>query len=601
MAYHKSSESVKKNVVSWTKNLAVKPTRRNMPMIETLSNYVRIPKKKDIIGRYHSLLDQAKDKTTRTILIADELIILWAKLNFPAVTKQTIMSKLRKLMEKQEKNRKRKMDSFKDETENLFDITKIEGEWLCQEDKKLYNLQIESKGKIGYTTNKSAPKSSIHPSKRVRTSSASHTSTNVASHHVTPNEEDETTSIDVESCTSDADSTMAEYSDNITQSKAVLHFSTSHASKLVIRNSLSTNKAAVVCASLADDGISVPTPSQSGVWRAVIRDGNNAKLKLKSIMKEENNFCLHFDGKKIGKHEYQVVCLKSPSREIKLGVLKCESGTAQDIFSSLENLLDEYDAWKNLKMIICDTTSVNTGRLNGVVVKLQNAMISKGFDKPQYIGCQHHILDRVLKHVLEFFNPTSSTKPTLNYKFVDDVVKHYENLQQSYKPEIEMEMVENPGWREDFKFLFELCRAFRFFKENGRFPLIKWHKLPSLHNARWNSRAIYAMIAYFLIPRWRVTLEISSSFIANAWQEAWFSNQRFKDGIYQRLFDAIFELECPGALKCLKTHWNLDKSVVDVPRTNIIAERGIKLMEELYQKCKKDKYLNNKFVAKNKF
>ncbi|CAK8670995.1 unnamed protein product [Clavelina lepadiformis] len=47
----------------------------------------------------------------------------------------------------------------------------------------------------------------------------------------------------------------------------------------------------------------------------------------------------------------------------------------------------------------------------------------------------------------EFFNPTSSTKPTPNYKFVDDVVKHYENLQQSYKPEIEMEMVENPGWR----------------------------------------------------------------------------------------------------------------------------------------------------------
>ena len=48
-------------------------------------------------------------------------------------------------------------------------------------------------------------------------------------------------------------------------------------------------------------------------------------------------------------------------------------------------------------MIICDTTAVNTGRLNGVVVKLQNAVISKGFDLPQYISYQHHILDRILK------------------------------------------------------------------------------------------------------------------------------------------------------------------------------------------------------------
>ena len=36
------------------------------------------------------------------------------------------------------------MESFKDEVENLFDITNIEGEWLCQEDKKVYNIQIES-------------------------------------------------------------------------------------------------------------------------------------------------------------------------------------------------------------------------------------------------------------------------------------------------------------------------------------------------------------------------------------------------------------------------------------------------------------------------
>ena len=65
------------------------------------------------------------------------------------------------------------------------------------------------------------------------------------------------------------------------------------------------------------------------------------------------------------------MCLKNEIREIKLGVLKCKSGSAQNIFNELEQLLNEFAAWSNIKMIISDTTSVNTGRLNGIVVKLQ--------------------------------------------------------------------------------------------------------------------------------------------------------------------------------------------------------------------------------------
>ena len=178
-----------------------------------------------------------------------------------------------------------------------------------------------------------------------------------------------------------------------------------------------------MCSSLAEDGISVPTPSQSGVWRAVIRSDEDAKRKIKSILQEEKHFCLHFDGKRIANHEYQVVILKSSPRELKLGIVKCESGSSQDIFNALQSLLNEFDAWKNFKMIVCDTIAVNTGRVNGIVQKLKTEMVTRGFDQPQYIGCQHHILDRIVKHVLDFFNPISSTKPTLKYEFVDEVIK----------------------------------------------------------------------------------------------------------------------------------------------------------------------------------
>ena len=96
-------------------------------------------------------------------------------------------------------------------------------------------------------------------------------------------------------------------------------------------------------------------------------------------------------------------------------------------------------------------------------------------------------------------------------------------------------------------------------KNMVHFPFIKWRKLPFLHNVRWNSRAIYTLISYFLIPKWRVIQEKPCSFISNVWQEAWFSKQMFNEEVYQNLMNSISELNCPGAMKCLTTHWNLEK------------------------------------------
>ena len=52
----------------------------------------------------------------------------------------------------------------------------------------------------------------------------------------------------------------------------------------------------------------------------------------------------------------------------------------------------------NVLLQLCDTTAVNTGKFNGIVVKKQNEMETRGFTRPQYMGCQHHILDLILKH-----------------------------------------------------------------------------------------------------------------------------------------------------------------------------------------------------------
>ena len=52
-------------------------------------------------------------------------------------------------------------------------------------------------------------------------------------------------------------------------------------------------------------------------------------------------------------------------------------------------------------MIVADTTNVNTGRQNGIVVQLQNKFTVKKLEESQYIRCQYHILDRVLRVIMD--------------------------------------------------------------------------------------------------------------------------------------------------------------------------------------------------------
>ena len=121
----------------------------------------------------------------------------------------------------------------------------------------------------------------------------------------------------------------------------------------------------------------------------------------------KKNFCLHFDGKRIGKKDYEVICLTSPTRGINLSAVCCDSGSSERIFIEIKKIIDEFDAWSSIQMIICDTASVNTERKNGIVIHLQREFKNKGFQKPQYIGCQNHVLDLILCHLLDFNFPTA--------------------------------------------------------------------------------------------------------------------------------------------------------------------------------------------------
>jgi len=75
---------------------------------------------------------------------------------------------------------------------------------------------------------------------------------------------------------------------------------------------------------------------------------------------------------------------------------------------------------------------------------------------------------------------------------------------------------EKQGWRDDMKFLHHLIRVFRHCQNFNIMPNIKFGALPGISNARWNSRAIFTMLAYILLPTEREHVEQICRFICDS-------------------------------------------------------------------------------------
>ena len=172
MAYHKSARIIQKNVYAWTDNLLGKSlslqesTRRHVPKVDCITDFVRMPLKKHILGRYYFLLESTKSKKDRLSIVCKKLTGLRAKLNFSLLTEKDAIYRLICLIKQYEKYQRRPTSKFEAEMSKIFNITNSDEEWLCEENKKLYQNQVKFNSSIGYITNKKAPFSTIGPSKR---------------------------------------------------------------------------------------------------------------------------------------------------------------------------------------------------------------------------------------------------------------------------------------------------------------------------------------------------------------------------------------------------------------------------------------------------
>ena len=142
----------------------------------------------------------------------------------------------------------------------------------------------------------------------------------------------------------------------------------------------------------------------------------------------KDSWSLHFDGKHLEGREYQAVVLKNPDSEIKLAALDLNDGKAESIANGISDVIDEYKLWGSVNMIVADTTNVNTGKQSGVVVRLQRMFTSRGHQAPQFISCQHHVLDRILRLVMDQEHGANTSSPNVEYFFVSNLIYSYKTL-----------------------------------------------------------------------------------------------------------------------------------------------------------------------------
>ena len=314
----------------------------------------------------------------------------------------------------------------------------------------------------------------------------------------------------------------------------------------------------------------------------------------KSLNKEQ--WSLHFDGKKIEGREFQAVVIKNEKREVKLASMELDDGKAESITNGLADVLTEYDLWGAMKMLVADTTSVNTGKKTGVIVRLQKMFKARGNRAPQFISCQHHVLDRILRWVMDSDLPSTTKSPNIEYFFVSDLMKNYDELKCQFENRSEC-IKDNVGWRDDMKFLFHFTCVFRLYKEKREFPFVEFHALPNISNARWNSRAILALLAFILMPHCRSKLHNVCNFISYVWADRWFSDQMYKASDYDELLDSLASYK--SAAECLKKHWKVEPSAIDIPRSNQCCECAIKVLQDMHSNCK-DR-LPLRFILSNDF
>ena len=223
-----------------------------------------------------------------------------------------------------------------------------------------------------------------------------------------------------------------------------------------------------------------------------------------------------------------------------IGVSILQRSTGEEQATAVYNALDEWGLLDVVQGLCCDTTSSNTGRLNGACIRIEQKL-----DKDLlYLPCRHHIYELVLRSVFETKIPQVTTSPSIplfkNFQkkwididssnFISGLEDQYcsnaiENIREDILNFVRTQL-ETKNSRDDYNEFLELVLI--FIGENFE-KKIKIHPPGAMHQARWMARAIYCLKIFIFRHQYHISATEKKAirevciFIATFYVKAWFT------------------------------------------------------------------------------
>ena len=502
--------------------------------LEPLLRLKQLPTVKQVLQRFHQHLSEFKSARNASHLTIEEVSMVWSKAAIPMILKSHAIDKLEKLHHSWlllRKNKARKSETQRQREANystqlsvLFDIAHADAlslikiaqdrdflldqrgtrkMYIATEDKELANRQqrVRQRQLEAEVRRKRADADII-----ASTSAASEvylTDGTETFHSQSSNDSDE----DFEPALRKGPSQHVEK--QLTTIKTNQLF-THHVTSALDRNKTSDREAlrlvVPIAAALGYNPSALPL-SRSTIHRVRKKARIEHAGVVRSEYAPEYPLVLHWDGKILpkifgeGNVDRLPVLVSGDGVDKLLGVPKLASGTGYNESMAIHNLLETWKFTDKVQALSFDTTSVNTGRFNGVCILLEEKIGRELL----WLACHHHVMELILAKVFTLCcGPSNSPYIPIFKRFKAawegvtrenfralEVTSGTESFHETALAFLK-EFAERKSYsetRDDYQELIELTMVVL-----GNQPaIIHWRAPGPIHHARWMAKLLYAI------------------------------------------------------------------------------------------------------------
>lgn len=251
---------------------------------------------------------------------------------------------------------------------------------------------------------------------------------------------------------------------------------------------------------------------------------------------------VHWDGKLFpndkgsGKHDRLAVFLTSGDVEKLLAVPVLHDSTGLEQGKAVYSELIEWDQSEIVKALCCDTTSSNTGHINGACVILEQ-FLGRAL---LYLLCRHHIYELYLKACFEckiphspgpnvsLFSKFKNAWPSIDQdkfeSFTDEDLVFFKSDRAEILNFIELVLTSTKQPRDDYEEFLKLSKIIL-----GETKGAKFRAPGAFNHTRWMAKAIYTLKMYLFRGQLDFVSEVEEKlrdvciFIVKLYLKAWFT------------------------------------------------------------------------------